>query len=37
MVGQANCGNNLASASAPMFKLSFEIAMTRQTAIVNQS
>jgi hypothetical protein len=37
MVGQANCGNNLAGAIVATFKLSFEIVMTRQTVIVNQS
>jgi hypothetical protein len=37
MAGQANCGNNLARAAAAAFKLAFEIVMTRQSAIVNQS
>jgi len=37
MAGQANCGNNLACAIAVTFKLSFEIVMTRQSEIVNQS
>src|SRR5215831_1640056 len=37
MVGQANCGNNLACAVAAAFKPSFEIVMTRQSEIVNQS
>jgi hypothetical protein len=37
MVGQANCGNNLAGAVVTAFKPSFEIAMTRQSEIVNQS
>jgi len=37
MLGQANCGNNLACAFAAAFKLPFEIVTARQTAIVNQS
>jgi hypothetical protein len=37
MVGQANCGNNLACAPAAAFKLPFEIANARQSEIVNQS
>jgi hypothetical protein len=37
MVGQANCGNNLACAVAAAFKPPFEIVMTRQSEIVNQS
>jgi hypothetical protein len=37
MVGQANCGDNLAAAAAPAFKLLFEIVMTRQIGFVNQS
>jgi hypothetical protein len=37
MVGQANCGNNLACTLAAAFKLSFEIVMARQNEIVNQS
>jgi hypothetical protein len=37
MVGQDNCGDNLAAAVTSAFKLSFEIAMTGQTVFVNQS
>jgi len=37
MLGQANCGNNLACAPAAAFKLSFEIVMARQSELVNQS
>jgi len=37
MVGQANCGNNLACMITAAFKLSFEIVMARQNEIVNQS
>jgi len=35
-MGQANYGNNRAGARTAVFKLAFEIGMTRQTAIVNQ-
>jgi hypothetical protein len=35
--GQENCGNNLAAASVPTFKLLFEIVNPRQSAVVNQS
>jgi hypothetical protein len=37
MVGQANCGDNLACTLAAAFKLPFEIGITRQSEIVNQS
>src|SRR6516165_10512465 len=36
MMGQANCGNNRARAPEAMFKLPFEIVMTRQNGNVNQ-